>query len=328
MEKQFQSLNNSSDNLFDGVYEIRPSKVVGIIISVINIFLISPLLYFVIWYEKFGSNHNRSLINQFATSGCWTALAYCFLVQVPELLIALKGALGSPFCYLHLLLKNVLGIQYTLQAAAIPFVKYLYIFVLKNPSGQNDDFLCFFFNIAVILLATLAQCVFLFLPGRNSYIFNVCSGEDPRQLKGLKLNYSLHFSFFILFFAYFFVLFKIKCYSSKDLVTNNVTPQVLRQNQPLPSSIGPILQTMLANHVTLATVLIAPLPVMITSLILNAEDPEKLGTDLYYPWVQFQQHGCPFICSGLLAASYYITHRQLRSIAYRELKEIFFHETT
>ena len=132
MEKQFQSLNNSSDNLFDGVYEIRPSKVVGIIISVINIFLISPLLYFVIWYEKFGSNHNRSLINQFATSGCWTALAYCFLVQVPELIIALKGALGSPFCYLHLLLKNVLGIQYTLQAAAIPFVKYLHFCLEKS----------------------------------------------------------------------------------------------------------------------------------------------------------------------------------------------------
>jgi len=194
METQFYSMNSSSRNLFDGVYEIRPSKIVGIVISAINIFVISPLLYFVIWYEKFGSNHNRSLINQFATSGCWTALAYCFLIQVPELAIALKGALNSHFCYLHLMLKNVLGIQYTLLAAAIPFVKYLYIFVLKNPSGQNDDFLCLFFNLAIILLATLAQFVFLFLPGKNSYIFYVCSGEDPRQLKGVKINYPLQVS--------------------------------------------------------------------------------------------------------------------------------------
>ena len=111
-----------------------------------------------------------------------------------------------------------------------------------------------------------------------------------------------------------------------ELVTDKVPPQVVRQNQPLPSSVEPIFKTMLANHVTLATVLVASLPVIVLSLILNAEDPEKLGTDIYYPWVQFQQHGCPFICSGLLAASYYITHRQLRAIAYREFKGFFYNE--
>ncbi len=35
-------INNMTDNIFDGVYEIRASKVIGIIISVVNLSIITP----------------------------------------------------------------------------------------------------------------------------------------------------------------------------------------------------------------------------------------------------------------------------------------------
>jgi hypothetical protein len=56
-------------------------------------------------------------------------------------LLSLFGPAGNPvLCHLHLLAKNALGIQYTLQVSAISIVKYVYIFVQKNPSGNHDDF--------------------------------------------------------------------------------------------------------------------------------------------------------------------------------------------
>jgi hypothetical protein len=53
MKKEFQSFNNNtSDNIFDGVYEIRASKVIGIIISVVNISIITPGANFINIYKQ------------------------------------------------------------------------------------------------------------------------------------------------------------------------------------------------------------------------------------------------------------------------------------
>jgi hypothetical protein len=48
--------------------------------------------------------------------GCWCGILYNVLVQMSELLLAFLGPISSPFlCHLHLLAKNVIIIQYTLQ---------------------------------------------------------------------------------------------------------------------------------------------------------------------------------------------------------------------
>ena len=75
----------------------------------------------------------------------------------------------------------------------------------------------------------------------------------------------------------------------------------------LPSSIGNIVTTMLVNYATLATNIIAVLTVMILYFILNATPTEKLSTFPYYDMIQFQSHACPFIASGFLVVSYYIS---------------------
>ena len=149
MEVEFQHLQtlNTTNvhHIFEGLYEMRVPKVLGIFISVVNIVFTSPVIYFLIWYEKFESNHARSLVNQFVSSGCWTAFIYNVLGQTFEIGIALnKGPVSPVLCYPHAMLKIVLGMQYTWQAVSISVVKYLYIFVLKNPSGLHDDFWCQF----------------------------------------------------------------------------------------------------------------------------------------------------------------------------------------
>ena len=272
------------------------------------------------------SSHTRSLINQFVSAGCWTALIYNTLAQTIEVVISLKGAISSSFCFLHILLKNVLTIQYTWQATSMLIIKYLYNFVLKNPSGQNDDFWCFFVNILITLLATLSQIVFLFLPGKNPYIYYTCSGEIPTGLGKTKINYPFQLSFVILLCVYMFVLLKKRICSSKVGVPT-ISYQIGLKNNPLPSTIGNIVKTMLASYTTLATTVIAVLPLMVTTLTLNGAATEKLSSYPYYHLIQFHSHICPCICTGLLVISYFLSHKKLRSIAYQKLKEFIFNET-
>ena len=45
--------SNDSFELFEGVFEMRPSKVIGIAASVFNLSVFAPLFAYVIFYEKF-----------------------------------------------------------------------------------------------------------------------------------------------------------------------------------------------------------------------------------------------------------------------------------
>jgi len=321
MATESKNLTDIHTDIFEGVYEIRVSKVIGIFISVINITFLSPAIYFMIWYERFQSN--RSLVNQLVSSSCWTAFIFNFLVQTGEIILALKGSIYSPLCYIHTLLKIVLTIQYSWQAISISIIKYLYIFVLKNPSGLHDDFWCFYINILIAILATLSQVAFLLIRGKNPYFYHLCTGEDPTYLGKTKINYIFQSSFVILFFVYSFVLLKKMIYNSKKVVPT-ISYEVDQKNKPLPSTIGNIKKTMLANFGTLATTVVAVLPIMFSSLVLNAVDTEKLSTFPYYHLVQFHSHVCPFICLAFLVISHYTSHKKLRLAAFRELKEIFF----
>ena len=211
--------------------------------------------------------------------------------------------------------------------SAISIVKYIYIFVKKYPSGQNDDFWCFFVNLVVAILAAISQFTFQFLPGRNPYIFYVCSGKMSDPSKPVKVNYPLQCSFLITVLIYLVVLVKKKLYNSKILKFAAVAP-IMSNNCILPTKMGPHMKNTLANFVTLACILITVGPVVGISSVLNGVNPDKLGSDPYYQWVQFHQHLCPFLGTALLTASYYISHRKMRETIYREVKSIFhpFHQ--
>ena len=202
--------------------------------------------------------------------------------------------------------------------SAISIVKYIYVFVQKNPAGQNDDFWCFFVNLVITILTGLSQMTFQFLPGRNPYMFYVCSGKMSDPSKQAKLNYPLHFTFFITLVIYSVVLVKIKLYNSKILKSAAVAP-IVGSHCLAPS---PHVKDALANFVTMASVLIAIAPILGISTVLNGLSPDQLGSYPYYQYVQFHLHICPFLCTGLVTISYYISHRKMRETIYREFKSL------
>ena len=302
---------------FAEFYELNPSKVGAIAASCIFIFLVSPVSFLVIWYEKFGSAHNRTLINQFVTSTCWCCVAYNVLGQIPELLLIIFGPFDETFCFFHSVLKNTILTQLVVIITLISVVKYVYIFVIKNPSGKNDDFICFFTNLACALNGSIAQFVLFYMPGSNSHPYYFCSGRLPDPSVKKKMNYPITALAIVCPIVYVFVLIKIKLYRKK--CNTSIIPFVAQsQSKPLPSSLGLIFQTSLANLTTVAIELLIVIPSLILMLYLGTKDLQYLihHKNLVY----FHFHGIPLILVTFSAINYFASNKKMRKTVLREIK--------
>lgn len=215
-------------------------------------------------YERFGCSHDRTLINQFVTSTCWCCAisnTFCLLLEVA---LTVLGPFSVTFCFLHTLSKNIILILYIVNLTAIAIVRYVYIFVKNSPTGNYDDFICFFVNLATFVNAAIWQITHQITNGYNRHTYYICSGTLPDSAVENKMNYSLTLLMALSPMVFIFVIVKIKLYKKKI-----VSPPTLvtSQSKPLPSSIGLVLQTSLADLATVAIGLLIVVPS--TAVILH-----------------------------------------------------------
>ena len=161
----FSKDNNSTSDYFSGLFENGPSITVGVIFSIILTLFIIPILLSVIWYEKFGSDKKRTILNKLVASVCWSAIHYSLLGQVPELIRYCFGPLPTTICYMHFVIKNVLAVQMILLYNAMTFMRYLFIFWLKNPFRFCDEFWTTYLNIWILSFSLISQTAHAILPG-------------------------------------------------------------------------------------------------------------------------------------------------------------------
>ena len=129
-----------SEDFFSGLFENRPSKVIFVIVSIVGGFVLLPLVYSIIWFEHYGVDLKRTLINKSIASMCWCGIyleSFGFWVSSVRFLY---GPLPSAVCYFKT------ALTYSTLASALLFqdislvARYFYIFVLKNPAAVEDDF--------------------------------------------------------------------------------------------------------------------------------------------------------------------------------------------
>ena len=155
----------------------------GIAISICNLFALTPFLYTIVWYERFGSEHPRTLLNQLVASTCWNGIIHNILFVPLSIFIDFFGKMSYRFCQFNFLLKNSTMSHLLLMLAVIIFVKYISIYKLKNPTELLNDFWCFYLNILFIFLAVVFQTAVTVLPGVNPIYFHICTGKNPMKLK-------------------------------------------------------------------------------------------------------------------------------------------------
>jgi len=74
-------------------------KSLAIIVSVLLTLIVLPSLYGIIWFERFGTDSKRTLINQLVASICWYLITELFCLQFPMVArIILKEAFNRHVC--------------------------------------------------------------------------------------------------------------------------------------------------------------------------------------------------------------------------------------
>jgi len=86
MENLTNSTNPSeTDNktdYFSFMTETSALKSFCVLFSVMGIILGPLALYSIIWFERFGSDKKRTLLNMLFSMICWTCIGFCLCIQV------------------------------------------------------------------------------------------------------------------------------------------------------------------------------------------------------------------------------------------------------
>ncbi len=171
---------NITEELYSGLFENRSSKVAIILTSFIIDLVNIALAYGVIWYDHFGIDLKRTLMNKLVTSICWAAIIDVPLIQLCEIPRYFFGPQPALFCFVQSFLKNSIKWQILLLLDASILARYIFIFWLKNPSAVHDDFWSIFTNLWIAGLSVITNFVLFSRPGGKMPIhYYVCANIDP-----------------------------------------------------------------------------------------------------------------------------------------------------
>ena len=242
--KMNESTNNISSNIFlPKLYDHDWSMALAIMASLVNIVLVTPLAYSIIWFERFGSDMRRTFMNQTVAAICWN-IVFHNTVNVPlEIALTVFGPFGGIFCSVHMILKYSSMFHLISLLLVLILTKYISVFILKNPTSIESNYWTFVINLTVAFLCTLSQFVFTILPGRNPVNIYICMGKNPSHLEHLNVKQNYPFTFVILacLISYTLTVMKIKLYEKK--ISTNATQSQAHQgsiNQGTLASLGSI----------------------------------------------------------------------------------------
>jgi hypothetical protein len=70
---------------------------IAVVLSVLLSLVLIPSLYGIIWFERFGSDSKRTLINQLFASVCWYLMVLILFLQTPVIFRIIKRAPHSHY---------------------------------------------------------------------------------------------------------------------------------------------------------------------------------------------------------------------------------------
>ena len=131
---------NATGDFFEMLYFPRASKFIIMTSAFILVSFNLVLLYGVIWFERFGSDLKRTLVNKFVASICWATAGIIVFGHGLTLTRFLFGPLPRPVCWMRTLFLSSAVTSILIFMDGILIAKFFYVFVLKNPAAMQDDF--------------------------------------------------------------------------------------------------------------------------------------------------------------------------------------------
>ena len=170
------NVSNNSTDFYAKVFKLNPLLICCILISVLSIIICPLIIYCIIWFERYGSDQRRTLLNRFTTMYCWAMIQYFLIVQLIETARFIFGPLPAVICHLQSIVRSVNIDMVLICKAASILTKYVFIIWLKNPAGFNDDFWAFFAWMWIRVFTHLFDITIYLLGGNQPVTFYICCG--------------------------------------------------------------------------------------------------------------------------------------------------------
>jgi hypothetical protein len=210
-------VDNHSQALMTEDTQQDSAKIACMIFAATAVPIVTILLYSIIWYEHFGLDAKRTIINKLLSSALFTCIEFVIFVQLPDIARYVFGPLPKFVCLFQFIMKNATSLQILLFFDGIIVARYFYIFYLKNPAGFQDEFWNRFISIWVFAFSSISQAAFVYLPGRQPLNYYICVGKitDLEMMAPLKINSIMGLSGVLTFFAHVVIGIKIHKFKRK-----------------------------------------------------------------------------------------------------------------
>ena len=123
----YNEMMEDNSDYFPFMTKHNPERITCLIVSCLGIILGPIFLYSIIWFERFGSDKKRTLLNMLFSMTCWTALIFIICIQVPETFRYIYGPLPGLVCFIHLFLRYTLACMFMLFIDAFTVTRYTII---------------------------------------------------------------------------------------------------------------------------------------------------------------------------------------------------------
>ena len=174
--------NEEEDSLVS-LMENHPEKIFCLFFSIVTIIVAPPLLYSIIWFERFGSDAKRTLLDMLLARNCWILIVALYFSHTLDIIRFSYGPLYNTLCGFQNIFKSSIFCMTILNADAIQIARYIYIFKLKNPTAFHDDFWCCFVNQWIITFCLLLVVSLNFITNFQTTIYYICVGKISNSLQ-------------------------------------------------------------------------------------------------------------------------------------------------
>jgi len=121
-------------------------------------------------------------MNQLVSKLIWYNILFLVFTQVPVTALYSFGNLPEWLCHLESILVPSILLGLLIIVDAISIVRFLFIFCMKNPTANQDDFWSWFlFSWSFFMSITYTSALHI-LPGKNPHFFYICKGSAPKDM--------------------------------------------------------------------------------------------------------------------------------------------------
>ena len=302
-----------SDKYFEALLDnLNVAKVLYVTLCSVVIIVGTPMYYGAAWYEQFGHDKYRTLVNQLISFLCIVMVVHILVCVTGDICIAMFSPLSVWFCEIENYLKNSTLVIIILVIDFILIVKFVLIFYLKTPSIVHADFWNIFLRIWIIAFVFLNQFVHLYFPGKKALKFYICINDFPisdqhSRYKTRWVTIALGFLSLVLCSS---IYIKIKLFVKKGA-------SILNHNL---INIPTLKKKKYANKKALVSICVAMITILPLFLFFKQMDPLKMNQYPNYYTYWLVHSVSPFYIS-LFLILYYYDRTTMRKVLYRKTKE-------